>query len=59
MDSFFFRKHMALLMTKKGGMTSLYFLYRKTDLCGVAIGYAESKSFILVNQTADNNARIN
>ena len=59
MDSFFFRKHMALLMTKKGGMTSSYFLYRKTDLCDVATGYAGSKSFILADQTADNNGRIN
>ena len=50
---------MALLMTKKGGMTSSYFLYRKTDLCDVATGYAGSKSFILANQTADNNGRIN
>ena len=58
MDSFFFRKHMALLMTKKGGTTSSYFSYRKTDLCGVATGYAGSKSFILANQTADKNGRI-
>ena len=49
---------MALLMTKKGGTTSSYFLYRKTDLCGVATGYAGSKSFILANQTADKNGRI-
>ena len=53
MDSFFFRKHIALLMTKKGGATSLMAVYIR-----VAIGYVGSKSFVLANQTADKNGRL-
>ena len=62
MDSFFFRKHTALLMTKKGGAMSLMafyiFLTEKTNSGGAAIGFVVSKSFILVNQTADKNGRL-
>ena len=44
MDSFFFRKHVALLMAKKGGAIyifsgNLYFSHGKTNSGSVAIGY--------------------
>ena len=34
---------------------NLYFSHRKTNSCGVAIGYVGSKSFVLTNQTTDKN----
>ena len=37
---------------------NLYFSHRKTNSCGVAIGYVGSKSFVLANQTADKNGRL-
>ena len=37
----------------QAGNGNLYFSHRKTNLCGVAIGYLGSKSFVLANQTAD------
>ena len=44
-------------MMKKAGATSfngnLYFSHRKTNLCGVAIGYVGSKLFVLADQTTD------
>ena len=62
MDSFFFGKHIVLLMTKKGGATSLMaiyiFLFGKTNSCSVAIVYVGPKSFVLANQTADKNGRL-
>ena len=62
MDSFFFRKHIALLMTKKGGATSIMaiyiFLTEKSNSGGVAIEYVGSKSFVLPNRTADKNGRL-
>ena len=60
MDSFFFRKHITLLMTRKSGVMSLMTIYiflleKLTNSCGVAMGYVRSKSFVLANQTADKN----
>ena len=63
-DGFFFFNgtHIALLMTKKGGVTSLmaifYFSHGKTNSGGVAIGYVGTKSFVPANQTADKNGRL-
>ena len=37
---------------------NLYFSHGKTNSCGVAIGYVGSKSFVLVNQTADKIGRL-
>ena len=62
MYSFFFRKHIALLVMKKGGATSLMAVYifshGKTNSGCVAIGYVGSKSFVLTNQTVDKNGRL-
>ena len=37
---------------------SLYFSHGKTNSGGVAIGYVRSKSFVLTNQTVDENCRL-
>ena len=37
---------------------NLYSSHRKTNSCGVAIGYVGSKSFVLTNQTADKIGRL-
>ena len=62
MHSFFFRKHIVLLMRKKRWCdelnSNLYFSRGKTNLCGVAIGHVRSKSFVLINQTTNKNGRL-
>ena len=61
MDLFFFRKHLALLITdyEKRWCDELngnfYFSHGKTNLGSVAIGYVGSKSFVLANQTTGKN----
>ena len=62
MSPVFLRKHIALLITQKIWCDklngNLYFSHWKTNLCGVAIGYLGSKSFVLANQTADKNGHV-
>ena len=42
----------------QAGNGNLYFSHWKTNLCGVAIRYLGSKSFVLANQTADKNGHV-
>ena len=62
MDSFFFRKHVALFNVEKRWCDELngniYFSHGKTNSRGVAIAYVGSKSFVLANQSADKNGRL-